>query len=191
MIHLDKDPTLRTLLIQEALHARGLYPGEPDNWPGPATSAALATFQRSFTASASQSFADLVATWKLRHFTAAELLTKGGAHARNGLNTDPPPGLWKNIRDAASAADEARQRLGSPLTITSAYRSPAYNKAIGGASGSFHLHFRALDIIPARASVNALHAIFRQLRREGHPGCRGIGKYSTFIHIDNGPARDF
>lgn len=50
MIHLDKDPTLRTLFIQEALKARGFYHGELDNWEGEKTQQALraaANFVRS------------------------------------------------------------------------------------------------------------------------------------------------
>ncbi len=42
MIHLDKDPTLQTLFVQEALKARGHYTGDLDNWPGPETTRALA-----------------------------------------------------------------------------------------------------------------------------------------------------
>jgi lysozyme len=45
MIQIGKDPTLKTLLIQEALQARGLYTGELDNWPGPRTEDALEAFQ--------------------------------------------------------------------------------------------------------------------------------------------------
>jgi peptidoglycan L-alanyl-D-glutamate endopeptidase CwlK len=42
MIHITKDPTLKTLLIQEALKARGLYDGKLDNWWGDKTDAGLA-----------------------------------------------------------------------------------------------------------------------------------------------------
>lgn len=41
MIHIDKDPTLRTLFLQEALKARGFYHGECDNWEGEKTRMAL------------------------------------------------------------------------------------------------------------------------------------------------------
>jgi hypothetical protein len=136
-------------------------------------------------------FEEVVAGWGLRYFTAAELLTKGGAHARNGLNTDPPRRLWGNIREAALAADEARHRLGSGITITSAYRSPAYNKAIGGAAGSLHMQFRALDLVPVRVTPVQLRNVLRKMRSEGVVGCRGIGTYRTFVHVDNGPSRDW
>lgn len=46
MIHIEKDPTLETMLVQEALRARGLYSGEVDNWAGPRTEDALAAFQK-------------------------------------------------------------------------------------------------------------------------------------------------
>lgn len=46
MIHFEKDPSLETMLIQEALRSRGLYSGEVDNWAGPRTEDALAAFQR-------------------------------------------------------------------------------------------------------------------------------------------------
>jgi len=45
MVHLDKDPTLRTLLEQEALAARGFYTGPLDNWRGPRHEDALQGYQ--------------------------------------------------------------------------------------------------------------------------------------------------
>ena len=45
MIHIEKDPTLGILLMQEALKARGLYTGKLDNWPGPRFEDALSAFQ--------------------------------------------------------------------------------------------------------------------------------------------------
>jgi lysozyme len=44
MIYADKDPTFRTLLVQQALAALGLYTGALDNWAGPRTEDALAAF---------------------------------------------------------------------------------------------------------------------------------------------------
>jgi lysozyme len=44
MIYVEKDPSLKTLLMQEALKARGLYTGECDNWPGPRTKDAYDAF---------------------------------------------------------------------------------------------------------------------------------------------------
>lgn len=43
-IYLDRDPSLKTLLIQEALKARGLYDGPLDNWWGPNSERAYQVF---------------------------------------------------------------------------------------------------------------------------------------------------
>ena len=48
MIYIDKDPSMKTLLIQESLKTRGHYSGELDNWPGPRTQDALHAFQKGF-----------------------------------------------------------------------------------------------------------------------------------------------
>jgi hypothetical protein len=136
-------------------------------------------------------FHETINGWGLRYFSASELLYRGASDATLKINGDPPRTLWGSIRDAAVAADEARHRLGSPLRILSAYRSPAYNKAIGGATVSMHTKFRALDLQPTRATPKDLHAILLQLRKEGYKGARGIGLYPSFCHIDNGPARNW
>lgn len=46
MIYVEKDPTLKTLLAQEALKARKLYTGELDNWEGPRMQDALEAFRQ-------------------------------------------------------------------------------------------------------------------------------------------------
>ncbi len=50
MLHLEKDPTLRTLAEQEALAARGLYTGPLDNWRGPRHEDALRAYQETIRA---------------------------------------------------------------------------------------------------------------------------------------------
>ncbi len=179
-------------LQQRSLADMGHYRGRLDGVAGPATRAAmdawLATLGRVLNVG---TFEAMAATWGLRYFGAGELLTKGASNARLRLNTDPPSTLWPAIKNAALAADEARHRLGSGILIASAYRSPAYNRAVGGAANSFHVRFRALDLRPVTAGIARLHAILRDLRDEGYPGCAGIGRYATFCHIDDGPTRDF
>lgn len=126
---------------------------------------------------------------ELDWFQPYELRFMGGSHydprsKAYGLNILPPKELWKNIAKIAVAADTARGELGSPISILSGYRSPAYNKAIRGARHSRHLQFDALDLAPMRGNVASLHRILKRLRKEGL-FCGGIGRYSTFIHIDN------
>ena len=125
----------------------------------------------------------------LRHFEPSEFLVMGGGHANpnhlgHGLNTPPPRELWPNVDDVARVADELRERLGSPVRITNAYRSPAYNASLkGAATNSQHMRFRALDLEAPNASSAACARILREMRREGlFSG--GIGTYDSFVHVD-------
>lgn len=125
----------------------------------------------------------------LSHFRAHELRFLGGSHhdprsKAHDLNTLPPRELWGRIMVPAGVADMARELHGSPIRILSAYRSPAYNKAVGGAKYSRHLQFDALDLCPMDGRVMALVRTLKRLRREGH-FTGGIGVYPSFVHIDN------
>jgi len=116
----------------------------------------------------------------VRYFTADEVFFRGARDARLQLNTDPPRSLWPSLLAVTKVADEARHRLGKAVKINSAYRSPAYNRAISGASKSIHVLGGALDLSGSPAT---LHKILTQMRREGlFRG--GIGKYRTFCHVD-------
>jgi hypothetical protein len=116
----------------------------------------------------------------VRYFTAEEVFFRGARDARLQLNTDPPRSLWPSLLAVTRVADEARHRLGKPLKINSAYRSPAYNRAIGGASASIHVRGGALDL---SGSPVTLRRILREMRDEGlFKG--GIGRYPTFTHVD-------
>jgi hypothetical protein len=125
-------------------------------------------------------FQKLLEAQGTRYFDADEVFYRGARDARLQLNTDPPRALWPSLLAVVKVADEARHRLGKPLRINSAYRSPAYNRAISGASRSIHVQGGALDLSGSPAT---LHKILTQLRAEGFfKG--GIGKYRTFVHVD-------
>ena len=119
---------------------------------------------------------------QLRHFSADELIAQGN-RTRNGVsNSLPPESMWPAMVPTLWVADMLRERLGYPLTITSAYRSEAYNRQVGGASRSAHLRNEALDLIP-RGNVDELWLAAIELRNGGaFKG--GIGRYHAFVHID-------
>ncbi|MFC3568480.1 D-Ala-D-Ala carboxypeptidase family metallohydrolase [Paracoccus simplex] len=64
-----------------------------------------------------------------------------------------------------------RDRLGAPLVVNSAFRSPGYNKRIGGAAGSMHLAARAYDI---RMAGHDPHQFEAAARKAGFTGF-GLG----------------
>lgn len=117
----------------------------------------------------------------ITHFTAEELFFRGASDERLKLNTEPPEALWQNMVPTAVVANEARKRMGSPLVIKSAYRSPAYNRRIGGARFSQHMQFCALDL--GTKSPAKLYKILLEMRRDGlFKG--GLGLYPSFVHVD-------
>ena len=120
----------------------------------------------------------------INFFAPEELLVKGGSHSNNGLNTDPPPELWNNARPLIHLLEFFREWVGVPIVLSSVYRSPAYNQAIGGAARSQHMQFRAADFhVAGRGAPADWAATLRQFRSQG-AFSGGIGIYDTFVHVD-------
>ncbi len=77
-----------------------------------------------------------------RSFSWAELTTTGQALD----NTPPPEAQARLVALCAAVLDPLRQALGKPVRVTSAYRSAAVNRAIGGAVSSQHMVGEAADL---------------------------------------------
>lgn len=90
------------------------------------------------------------------------------------LIDDNLPKLLQTIRDA----------FGKPITINSAYRTPAYNKKVGGASSSQHVQGKAADIVVQDIPPFAVAAWMEQyIRNVGKYAC-GYYPISLFNHVD-------
>lgn len=80
------------------------------------------------------------------HFTLEEL-TFSQTAARLGLNNDPPPRIVENLTFLASRLEEVRALLKAPMVVSSGYRSPAVNDAVGGSATSQHRFGLAVDFV--------------------------------------------
>ncbi len=79
------------------------------------------------------------------NFTLQDL-TGSDTAREQGLDNTPPPQALENLRQLAEGLERIQSLLAAPLDISSAYRSPALNAAVGGAVGSHHLQGWAADI---------------------------------------------
>lgn len=101
-----------------------------------------------------------------------------------GFNHAPPRATWTNIALTVQVLDELRELLGAAITISSAYRSLAYNKAIAGAGASQHMEFNALDFIVRSSAGPADWAGTLKTMRANNLFKGGVGVYATFVHLD-------
>lgn len=79
------------------------------------------------------------------HFTLAEL-TESQVATRRRIDNTPPPRVIENLRRVAELLEEVRALVKRPVIVSSGYRSPALNVAVGGARKSAHVLGLAADI---------------------------------------------
>lgn len=79
------------------------------------------------------------------NFTLAEMVRSGTA-LRRGIDNTPLPIVVKNLeRLCRNVLEPVRAHYGRPVIVTSGYRSPALNSAIGGSGTSQHSQGEAAD----------------------------------------------
>tara|TARA_R100001198_G_C5024053_1_gene93131 strand:- start:39 stop:422 length:384 start_codon:yes stop_codon:yes gene_type:complete len=109
-------------------------------------------------------------TWK--YFSNEELICKGTGEY----------GMYDHFM---YKLDALREELGRPLIITSAYRHPAHNSAIGGAPNSPHTLGRAVDI---QCMGGLAYDIMQLAFKHGMTGI-GVSQRgnhdSRFLHLDD------
>lgn len=73
-------------------------------------------------------------------------------------NREYAKAFMKQLKYTAGALEEVRELLGVPMTITSGYRMPQLNKAVGGSATSKHTQGLCADFIPIGMSVKEAFA---------------------------------
>ncbi len=106
-----------------------------------------------------------------------EELSVSAKAARLGLDNTPTPEARANLRwMCREVLDPLRRRYGAAVRVTSAYRSPAVNRAVGGVPNSRHVRGLAVDIVlPAQIR----RVVVADLRRRG----LRVLEYGGHIHV--------
>lgn len=123
----------------------------------------------------------------MQYFTISELCASTTARQR-GIDNTPTAEARANMETLITQClDPIRRIYGRPIIVTSGYRSPALNAAVGGSSTSQHMTGQAADLVPA--SGGDLNGIFRAAVAFGDFDQLIIEQSgsSRWVHVSYGP----
>lgn len=112
--------------------------------------------------------------WRVRHFHPAEVASRGNNQ------------VWVS-KSMMTALDRVRDDIRRPLHILSGYRDPAWNRRVGGARLSRHIHGDAIDIDLSGFSLHARYVLAWYLIDKGFTSFGSYGDRPGMLHADRRP----
>lgn len=124
----------------------------------------------------------------MRYFTINEL-TKSATAARRGINNTPDATAKKNLELLVeNILDPLREAWGAPIIVSSGYRCPKLNRAVGGAKTSQHMLGQAADIHTVSDKPVDNRKLFDLIRSLKLPFDQLINEYNyNWVHVSFGP----
>lgn len=124
-----------------------------------------------------------------QYFSLAKLTASQTAD-RKGIDNTPSAIVLANLKVLCYTLDKARILLGRPIFISSGYRSPELNAAIGGSRTSSHISGLAADF--KCPSFGNTMTVFNKLAVSGMMFDQLIAEYPAsntggWVHIGVGP----
>ena len=80
------------------------------------------------------------------HFTLEEMIVSETAE-RLGIDNSPSTEVLSNLRGLTNFLEVVREKIKKPIFVSSGYRCPELNRAIGGSRSSQHMKGLAADIV--------------------------------------------
>lgn len=100
----------------------------------------------------------------MKYFKLSEFTNSVTANKLQVDNTPPPAARARITALVANVLDPLRAAWGGPITVTSGYRCPKVNAAVGGSKTSQHMTGEAADITTGSVAGNKkLFALIRNL----------------------------
>ena len=82
----------------------------------------------------------------MSYFTIKEL-SRSSTAEKLGIDNTPTPEIRAKLNTLISALDKIREQYGKPIIVTSGYRCPELNRAVGGVKSSQHVKGEAADLV--------------------------------------------
>ncbi len=122
------------------------------------------------------------------HFSLEEMIASQEA-TRRGIDNTPPDNVFLNLIKLCNVLEKVRTILDAPIVVSSGYRSPQLNRAIGGATASHHMIGLACDFI-APAFGTPLD-VCNKIRESDIQYDQLIHEFGRWVHIgiDDNPRR--
>ena len=113
----------------------------------------------------------------MKYFTIEEL-TRSATAIRRGIDNTPDITIKANLKALVeNILDPLRSAWGRPIIVTSGYRCPLLNRAVGGATNSAHLYGYAADIRTVTDTRADNARLLRLLLNLGLPYDQVINEY--------------
>lgn len=129
---------------------------------------------------------------KIKYFKLSEFINSVTAK-RLGIDNMPSFEVVDNLNRLADYLDGIREKLGKPILVSSGYRCPMLNKAVGGVVNSQHKKGLAADLVcddmPKLESILRETGGFDQLIKEHTKGCNRYW-YHVSVCARNGKPRN-
>ena len=124
----------------------------------------------------------------MKYFTLKEL-TRSVTAKNKGIDNTPGEVEKNNlIALVENVLDPLREAWGQPIIITSGYRCPALNRAVGGAAASQHVKGEAADIRTVSDTIEDNKALYELIRVLNLPIDQCINEYGyDWIHVSYSP----
>lgn len=122
---------------------------------------------------------------KIKYFSLSEFLNSATAK-RLRIDNTPTFEVVDNLNKLADYLDGIREKVGKPILISSGFRCPVLNKAVGGVSNSQHQKGLAADLLCS--DMESLEKVLRetggfdQLIKEHRKGSK-----SFWLHVSVAP----
>ena len=121
----------------------------------------------------------------MKYFTIAELTKTKYKNIDNTPNAEQRACL---VRLVNNVLDPLREAYGRPIIVTSGFRCPKLNKAVGGASSSQHMLGQAADIRSKEDTPEENKKLFDLILKLKLPFDQVINEFGyNWVHVSYGP----